>query len=248
MTPLLAIDNLVAGYRSITVLRGVSLSVEAGEIVALLGANGAGKSTTLLTISGLAEQQSGTISLDGTDISDMSAMRRARAGIGHVTEDRSLFTRLTTMENLRLGGRGDLSHLEGVLELLPALRPLLSRQSGALSGGEQQMLALGRALMSSPRILLIDELSLGLAPQIVQRLLANVRSLANNGLGVLLVEQHVEQALKIADRVMVLARGRVSFDGMPRHMAGDRDKLTAAYLGTGRSPVHEVGDREGISS
>ena len=247
MTALLRIDNLVAGYRSITVLRGVSLTVEPGEIVALLGANGAGKSTTLLTISGLAEQQAGTISLDGADISEMSAMRRARAGIGHVTEDRSLFTKLTTMENLRLGGRGDLSRLDDVRELLPALRPLLSRQSGSLSGGEQQMLALGRALMSSPRILLIDELSLGLAPQIVQRLLENVRALANNGLGVLLVEQHVEQALKIADRVMVLARGRVSFDGIPRDIAGDRDKLTAAYLGADGSETHRTGATTGIS-
>ena len=232
MTSLLAINDLLAGYRSITVIRGLSLRVEAGEVVALLGANGAGKSTTLLTISGLAEQQSGSITLDGADIGQVSAMGRARAGIGHVTEDRSLFTRLTTMENLRLGGRGDLSRLDGVLELLPALKPLLSRQSGALSGGEQQMLALGRALMSSPRILLIDELSLGLAPLIVQRLLQNVRELADNGLGVLLVEQHVEQALKIADRVLVLARGRVSFEGVPADLAGQRDKLTAAYLGT----------------
>ena len=233
MTSLLAINDLLAGYRSITVVRGLTLRVEAGEVVALLGANGAGKSTTLLTISGLAEQQGGSISLDGADISGVSAMGRARAGIGHVTEDRSLFTRLTTMENLRLGGRGDLSRLDGVLELLPALKALLSRQSGALSGGEQQMLALGRALMSSPKVLLIDELSLGLAPLIVQRLLENVRQLADNGLGVLLVEQHVEQALKIADRVMVLARGRVSFEGVPADLAGQRDKLSAAYLGTG---------------
>lgn len=233
MTAVLAIEDLHAGYRSITVVRHLSLRVEPGEVVALLGANGAGKSTTLLTISGLAEQHSGSISLDGADIAKVSAMGRARAGIGHVTEDRSLFTKLTTMENLRLGGRGKLSRLDGVLDLLPALRPLLKRQSGGLSGGEQQMLALGRALMSSPKILLIDELSLGLAPLIVQRLLENVRGLANNGLGVLLVEQHVEQALKIADRVMVLARGRVSFEGVPSDLAGQRDTLTAAYLGMG---------------
>lgn len=245
MTDLLAVHDLLAGYRSITVIRGLSLRVAPGEVVALLGANGAGKSTTLLTISGLAEQQSGSISLDGTDISKMSAVSRTRAGIGHVTEDRSLFTKLTTMENLRLGGRGDLSRLDRVLELLPALRPLLSRQSGALSGGEQQMLALGRALMGSPRILLIDELSLGLAPRIVQRLLENVRELADNGLGVLLVEQHVEQALKIADRVVVLARGRLSFEGVPGDLAGQRDKLTAAYLGTGSSVPHSTTTKTG---
>lgn len=248
MTSLLAIDDLHAGYRSITVIRGLSLRVEPGEVVALLGANGAGKSTTLLTISGLAEQHSGSISLDGADIGQVSAMSRARAGIGHVTEDRSLFTKLTTMENLRLGGRGDLGRLDGVLDLLPALVPLLSRQSGGLSGGEQQMLALGRALMSSPRVLLIDELSLGLAPLIVQRLLGNVRGLADNGLGVLLVEQHVEQALKIADRVMVLARGRVSFDGAPGDLAGQRDRLTAAYLGTGAESQQHFDAKAGSDS
>ena len=228
---ILEVEGLLAGYKGLTVVRGVDLHVDAGEVVALLGANGAGKSTTLLTISGLAEQQAGDIRLAGNGISRMHAAARARAGLGHVTEDRSLFTKLTALENLRLGGHGDLGRLDELLELLPALRPLLDRQSGSLSGGEQQMLALARALMLRPKVLLVDELSLGLAPLIVRRLLENLRHLADAGLGVLMVEQHVEQALRIADRVMVLARGRVSFDGQARELAGQRDRLAAAYLG-----------------
>ena len=228
---LLEVQGLYAGYRGLTVVRGIDLSVSAGEVVALLGANGAGKSTTLLTISGLAEQQGGDIRLDGVPLNSQHASARARAGVGHVTEDRSLFTKLTTLENLRLGGRGNLGRLEELLELLPALRPLLNRQSGSLSGGEQQMLALARALMARPKVLLVDELSLGLAPLIVRRLLENIRQLADGGLGVLMVEQHVEQALRVADRVMVLARGRVSFEGPAAELAGQRERLAAAYLG-----------------
>lgn len=228
---LLRVERLLAGYKGLTVVRGVDLHVEPGEVVALLGANGAGKSTTLLTVSGLAEQQGGTIELDGTDLSGMHASARARAGLGHVTEDRSLFTKLTVHENLRLGGRGDLRRLPELLELLPALEPLLQRQSGGLSGGEQQMLALARALMPGPKVLMVDELSLGLAPLIVQRLLASLRTLADDGLGVLMVEQHVEQALRIADRVVVLARGRVSFTGRAADLMGQRERLAAAYLG-----------------
>jgi branched-chain amino acid transport system ATP-binding protein len=228
---LLEVEGLLAGYKGVTVVRGIDLHVEPGEVVALLGANGAGKSTTLLTISGLAEQQAGTVRLAGTDLGGMHAAARAKAGLGHVTEDRSLFTKLTTMENLRLGGRGELDRLDEILELLPALIPLLNRQSGSLSGGEQQMLALARALMPRPQVLMVDELSLGLAPLIVRRLLENLRQLADDGLAVLMVEQHVEQALRIADRVIVLARGRVSFAGAASELAGQRDRLAAAYLG-----------------
>jgi len=231
MTAVLEVDGLLAGYKGLTVVRGIDLHVDAGEVVALLGANGAGKSTTLLTISGLAERQGGDIRLDGTSIVRMQSAARARAGLGHVTEDRSLFTKLTTLENLRLGGHGDLERLDTVLELMPALRPLLPRQSGSLSGGEQQMLALGRALMARPKVLLVDELSLGLAPLIVRRLLENLRQLADAGLGVLMVEQHVQQALRIADRVLVLARGRVSFAGSATELSGQRELLAAAYLG-----------------
>lgn len=234
---LLRIERLLAGYKGLTVVRGIDLHVEPGEVVALLGANGAGKSTTLLTASGLAEHQGGSIELDGVDLSGMHASARARAGLGHVTEDRSLFTKLTVNENLRLGGRGDMGRLPELLELLPALEPLLHRQSGSLSGGEQQMLALARALMPRPKVLMVDELSLGLAPLIVQRLLSSLRTLADDGLGVLMVEQHVEQALRIADRVVVLARGRVSFTGRAADLAGQRDRLAAAYLGEGIMPT-----------
>ena len=233
---LLAVDGLLAGYKGLTVVRGIDVVVEPGEIVALLGANGAGKSTTLLAISGLAEQHGGSILLDdGTgralDLEPMHSSARARAGIGHVTEDRALFQQLTVYENLRLGGHGDVSGLGDILTLLPALEPLLRRPAGGLSGGEQQMLALARALIAKPRLLMVDELSLGLAPIIVKRLLKNLRQLADEGLGILVVEQHVEQVLQVADRVTVLARGRVSFDGVPSDLAGQRERLATAYLG-----------------
>ncbi len=231
MTPLLELQDVVAGYRGVTVVRGLSLSVAPGEVVALLGANGAGKSTTLLTVSALAELQGGAIRFDGEDISTLAASKRTRAGIGHVTEDRSLFTRLTVAENLRLGGRGDDSATAEVLELFPALPPLLDRRTGDLSGGEQQMLALARALVAKPRVLMVDELSLGLAPLIVQRLLTGVRQLADQGLGVLMVEQHVDAALRIADRVVVLARGRVTLTGTVAEVRARREELAAAYLG-----------------
>lgn len=231
MTRLLEISGLRAGYRGVTVVRDLDLTVDTGEVVALLGANGAGKSTTLLTVSGLAEQQGGTLAFAGGDLSPLHAAARTRAGIGHVTEDRSLFTKLTVRENLRLGGRGDLSELDNVLALFPALEPLMGRQTGSLSGGEQQMLTLARALMPRPRLLLVDELSLGLAPLIVSSLLEKLRQLANSGIGVLMVEQHVDQALRVADRVMVMARGRVSFKGAAGELRGQRDRLVAAYLG-----------------
>jgi len=229
---LLDVRGLFAGYKGLTVVRGVDLHVEPGEIVALLGANGAGKSTILLTLSGLAEQQSGTIVLDGVDLAGRPAAARSRLGLGHVAEDRALFHKLTVHENLRLGGHGDLGNLDALLELLPALRPLLRRQTGSLSGGEQQMLALARALIADPTVLLIDELSLGLAPIIAQRLLGNIRQLADRGLGVLMVEQHVDHVLRVADRVVVLARGRITFAGPADELRHNRELLTAAYLGT----------------
>lgn len=228
---LLEVSGLLAGYRGLTVVRNVDLRVEPGEIVALLGANGAGKSTTLLALSGLAEQQGGTIILDGTDLAGRPAAARARLGLAHVTEDRALFQKLTVHDNLRLGGHGDLGRLDDLLELMPALRPLMRRNTAGLSGGEQQMLALARALMADPSVLLVDELSLGLAPFLVQRLLVNIRQLADDGLGVVMVEQHVDKVLRIADRVVVLARGRVSFAGDPADLLGDRERLTSAYLG-----------------
>ena len=229
---LLTVDNLLAGYRGLTVVRGVDFSVEAGEIVAILGANGAGKSTTLLTISGLAEQHGGSIKLDGIDLQPLRSGARARAGIGHVTEDRALFQQLTVYENLRLGAHSDMARLDELMLLLPALEPLLQRRVGGLSGGEQQMLALARALIAGPRLLMVDELSLGLAPIIVKRLLKNLRQLADGGLGIVVVEQHVEQVLQVADRVIVLARGRVSFEGVPSQLARQRERLAAAYLGS----------------
>lgn len=238
---LLDIDGLLAGYKGLTVVRGIDIAVEPGEIVALLGANGAGKSTTLLTVSGLAEQHGGSIEFDGHDLQPLSAAARTRSGIGHVTEDRALFQKLTVRENIRLGGHGDTSALGDVLTLMPALEPLLDRTAGSLSGGEQQMLALARSLAAKPRLLMVDELSLGLAPLIVKRLLGDLRQLADDGLGILVVEQHVEQVLRVADRVVVLARGRISFEGVPSDLAGRRDRLAAAYLGAGRDDGRDDG-------
>lgn len=224
----LEVERMLAGYRGITVVRGIDLHVEAGEVVALLGANGAGKSTTLLTISGLAEQQGGDIRLDGTSVGTMHAAARARAGLGHVTEDRSLFTRLTTMENLRLGGRGDLGRLDEVLHLLPALEPLLDRQSGSLSGGEQQMLALSRALASDPALLMLDELSMGLAPLIVDELYHKVRRVTEAGVSVLVVEQFARTVLGVADVAAIMSHGRITKVGTPAEIESE---LSDAYLG-----------------
>ena len=229
---LLELRGVSAGYAGVTVVRDLDLAVEPGEIVCLLGANGAGKSTTLLAVSGLAEVQRGTVLLDGADLSGVAPDRIARRGLAHVTEDRSLFTRLSVRDNLRLGGRGDLGRLPELLELFPALEPLLDRRAGSLSGGEQQMLALARGLAPNPRLLLVDELSLGLAPLIVRRLLETIRAIVDRDrVGVLMVEQHVELALRIADRAAVLARGRLALHGTAAEIAADRDRLDAAYLG-----------------
>ena len=229
---LLELRGLSAGYRGVTVVRDLDLQVETGEVLCLLGANGAGKSTTLLAISGLADVQQGDVTFDGESLLGRAPDRIARSGIAHVTEDRSLFTRLTVRENLRLGGRGDLSPLPELMELFPALEPLLGRVTGSLSGGEQQMLTLARALAARPRLLLVDELSLGLAPLVVRRLLETLRAITDRGdVGVLMVEQHAELALRVADRAAVLTRGRLTLEGTTAEIAASRDRLTAAYLG-----------------
>lgn len=235
---LLEVDGLDAGYRDITVVRDVSLTVASGEVMTILGANGAGKSTTLLALSGLAERHAGTVRFDGKDLDRVRPAAVARLGIGHVPEDRSLFTRLTVGENLRLGGRGSTEHLDRVSSLFPALGKITDRQVGRLSGGEQQMVALARALMSGPRLLLVDELSLGLAPFVVKDLLRTLRRIADDdGVGVVLVEQHVTLAASIADRMMVLSRGRVTMSGPASDITKRADELHAAYLGNVADPA-----------
>ncbi len=242
---LLNVDGLHAGYLGIPAVRDLSLTVGAGEVVALLGPNGAGKTTTLSTISGLLEPISGTVHLAGEEITGRPAYKVARLGLSLVPEDRALFYGLTVRENLRLG-RSEQSLGQGeLLEMLPELEKCLGRKAGVLSGGEQQMLAVGRALVGRPRLLLVDEMSLGLAPVIVERLLPILRRIADElETGVLFVEQHIAMALEIADRAYVLNHGDLVLSGSAAELRGRRDLVEASYLGEAKmediEPAHPL--------
>jgi branched-chain amino acid transport system ATP-binding protein len=225
-------------YGSVRALQGVSLRVETGELVALIGSNGAGKSTTLRTISGLLRPTQGTITFEGADITSAATDRIVRLGISQCPEGRRIFGSLSVSDNLRLGAvsrsdAGEIAEdLEIVFELFPLLKERLGQAGGTLSGGEQQMLAIGRALMSRPRLLLLDEPSLGLAPLMVERIFATIAELKRQGRTILLVEQNVHQALDVADRAYVLETGRMTLDG-PADVLRQDPKVEQSYLGVG---------------
>jgi branched-chain amino acid transport system ATP-binding protein len=234
MSAVLEAEGLVAGYGTVRVVHGIDISVAPGEVVALLGPNGAGKTTTLLTISGLLRPLGGSLRIFGEPAGKRSASGIARSGVAHVPEDRSLFTQLTVAENIRLAcrGSGRRAREEEVLGYFPELARIPSRKAGLLSGGEQQMLAVGRALASSPRLLLVDEMSLGLAPVVVRRLLPILRTIAREGgIGVLFVEQHVQFALDLADRAYLMNRGRIALSGTGAELRTRKDLVQASYLG-----------------
>ena len=228
----LAVETLTAGYDEAAVIRDVELTVGAGEVVALLGANGAGKTTTLRTISGIIKPMAGEVRYMGEDMISVSPPMRARKGIAHVPEGRGIFFGLTVAEHFRLTYRGERLEPDVAYEYFPALRDLQNRRAGLLSGGEQQMLAVGRALARRPQLLLLDELSLGLAPVIVERLLPVVRKFAlEDGCAVLLVEQHVNLALEVADRGYILSHGEVMAHRSAEELRNDQGLLVASYLG-----------------
>jgi len=234
--PLLDVRGLAAGYGAVRVLRSFDLVADAGTVVGLLGPNGAGKTTLMLTLAGLLPRLRGEVLVGGRLLPSGRPAAANRAGIVLVPDDRSLFSTLSVRENLTVASRRGGYTLDEVVDLFPALAPRLDLPAGALSGGEQQMLAVGRALVQKPRVLLIDEMSMGLAPVIVEGLLPLVRRIADEtGTVVVLVEQHVQLALEVSDQAVVLVHGEVVRSGPAAELAADRDALEAAYLGVGNA-------------
>jgi len=238
--PLLALSGVTTAYGAIVALRDVSLEVRPGEIVTLIGANGAGKSTLMMTICGSPAPRSGRIVYDGCDIAGAPTHHIMRRGIAQSPEGRRIFPRMTVLENLRmgaevLGGAHVEADLETVCALFPRLKERLGQRGGTLSGGEQQMLAIARALMSRPRLLLLDEPSLGLAPMVVRQIFSAIRELnRTTGLTVLLVEQNAWHALRLANRGYVLVNGRITMSGTGAELLA-RPEVRAAYLEGGRA-------------
>jgi branched-chain amino acid transport system ATP-binding protein len=238
---MLVVKGLHAGYGLSEVLDGVSLEVKAGTVVALIGANGAGKTTTMRAISGLLTPSRGEVLLDGAAVHGLGAARIARLGLAHSPEGRKVFAPLTVEDNLLLGAfrrlprffgfqRRAQADLDRVYALFPKLAERRGQLAGTLSGGEQQMLAIGRALMAKPKVMLLDEPSMGLAPVIVQEVFETVRRLKGEGMTMLLVEQFARTALEVADRAYVMERGRIAVEGTPEELRRD-ERVLAAYLG-----------------
>jgi branched-chain amino acid transport system ATP-binding protein len=234
MNTLLQIDALNAGYGDFQALFGIDMHVDAGETVSIIGANGSGKSTVLKTIAGLVTPMSGAVSFDGASLTGVSPHERVARGISLVPEGRRIFPSLSVDENLDIGSylkRPGPWTKQAVYEAFPLLQKLARRPGGRLSGGEQQTLAIGRALRSNPRLLLLDEVSLGLAPIVVKQVYEAVPLIRSHGSTVVIVEQDVSQALAVADRVYCLLEGRVSLQGVADHL--DRERVTEAYFGIG---------------
>ena len=234
MSAVLEIRGLAAGYGDFQALFDIDLTVDDGETLAVIGANGAGKSTLLGTMAGLVRATAGSVRFAGEDLLAVPHHGRVALGIALVPEGRHLFPSLTVEENLLVGGhsrRPGRWDVDRVLEVFPLVRPLLSRPADVLSGGERQAVAIGRALMANPRLLLLDEVSLGLAPVVVKQLYAALPAVIVEGTTVLLVEQDIGQALAVADRVVCLLEGRISLEGVPAGL--DRARITGAYFGAG---------------
>lgn len=237
--PLLQLTGVSIAYGAVSAVRDLSISVQPGELVALVGSNGAGKSTTLRAISGLVRPQTGSIIFDSRDITRTASHTIVSRGIAHVPEGRQIFGSLTVRENLKLGAvtRKDRAQLdsdfERIFDLFPILSERYGQQGGTLSGGEQQMLAIARALMARPRLLLLDEPSLGLAPLVVRRIFEVIERLKQAGVTILLVEQNARRALAIADRAYVLETGEVTLEGAASDLAKNPD-VERAYLGSAR--------------
>jgi branched-chain amino acid transport system ATP-binding protein len=233
MSAVLTCSGVDAGYvPGRPVLRNVDISLEPGTVMALLGPNGAGKTTLMLTIAGLQPPLAGHIGLGGVPVRPGSARAAVKAGLVLVPDDRSLFKGLTVTENLKLASRRGATTIEAIFDYFPALKRRLKVTAGNLSGGEQQMLAIGRALMQDPKVLLVDELSMGLAPVVVETLLPVIRRVADTtGTACVIVEQHVMLALEIADTAMVLAHGDVALRGDAKELAADEARIERAYLG-----------------
>jgi branched-chain amino acid transport system ATP-binding protein len=231
---LLELQDVHVKYGAVAALKGVTLEVNEGEIVTLLGANGAGKTTTLRTISGLLRPAAGAVIFDGRPIDTMPAHQVLGVGIGHVPEGRRVFPRMSVLENLEMGAYqrkgGNKATMDRVFELFPVLAERRTQDGGTLSGGEQQMLAIGRALMSKPRLLLLDEPSMGLAPLIVAKIFEIIKEINNDGTTVLLVEQNAAQALRLAQRGYVLETGVIVMSDDAKTLLSD-DRVRAAYLG-----------------
>ena len=232
---MLKVKDIHVYYDAIHALNGVSFAVEQGELVTLLGANGAGKTTTLKTVSGLLRARRGSVELDGAALEKIEPHEIVRRGVAHVPEGRKVFPRFTVLENLQIGGYSRPKHslgaeMEFVFHMFPRLKERQKQYAGTLSGGEQQMLAIGRALMAKPKLLLLDEPSMGLAPKMVELILENIRAINRAGVTVLLVEQNAAMALAISHRGYVLETGTVILEGKSSELAGN-DLVRQAYLG-----------------